>query len=164
MTFQRFRKISRDINDKLYSTIIRSIGIGRCRRCHFYFGFEKLQCAHIFGRGHKRTRFLLAPKFNAIPLCSDCHSWFDSHKIDALLFDEKKRVLSMADESYTWLVSTKISLNGKSQDFWNYTWNDLYKMYALSHHGTHKYGPLQKAEVKKQLLEYIEKEGIILNA
>lgn len=156
MTFQRFRKITRDPNDTLYSEIIRTISRGRCRRCHVFYGYERLQCAHIFGRGHKTTRFALKPKFNAIPLCSNCHGWFDSHKIDGLIFDEKKRVLSPDDESFTWLVRSKISLNGKPQDFWNYTWQDLYELYALSHHKTGKYGTLQKVEIRKQLKEYLK--------
>lgn len=156
MSFQKFRPIKRDPNDALYSEIIRSHGIGRCRRCHLYFGYERLQAAHIIGRAHKTTRFLLKPKFNAIPLCSNCHSWFDQHKIDGLIFDEKKRVISPDDESFTWLVRSKISLNGKPQDFWNYTWEDLYNLYALSHHQTGKYGTLQKVEIKKQLKEYLK--------
>lgn len=150
---QSFRKIKIDPNDKLYSQIIRSLARGRCRRCQVTVGFQRLQCAHIMGRVHKRTRFLIEPQYNAVALCASCHSWFDSHKIDALIFDERKRVLSPKDESYTWLVSSKI----KNFPGWNYSWDDLYELYALSHHtqNFYKYTPIERKEIKEQLQAFL---------
>lgn len=141
---QSFRRIKIDPNDKLYSEIIRTLANGICQRCHKYFGFSRLQCAHIIGRGHHGTRFALKPKRNAVALCAGCHSWFDTHKIQALIFDEEKRVLSSTDESFTWLVKTLF-----------YTWGELYKLYALGHHQTNKYGVLERQEINKQLKAYL---------
>ncbi len=113
---QSFRKIKLDSNDVIYSKIIR-FGKYRCDRCHLV---RDLQCAHIMGRGHYATRFMLEPVRNAVALCADCHDWFDSHKIRAVLFEEKKRVFNYAEESYTWLVK------GNQR----YTWDQLLLLYA----------------------------------
>lgn len=145
-----------DPNDTLYSKIVRTLAFGRCRRCHRHFGFNGLDCAHIFGRGHKLTRFLLEPKFNAVPLCRECHTWFDSNKIVEFVFLPEKRTLTRDEESFTWLVSTKASVSGKPSNFWNYTWDDLQQLYTLSHQ-IGKYGVLQKAEVRDRLKAYWKK-------
>ena len=107
-----FYRIKTDKNDILFSQLIR-FGKILCDRC----GKErKLQCAHIFSRGFWNTRF---DEKNAIALCSTCHDWFDTHKIRAVLLDERKRVFSSDDESYTFLVKRM----GR-------TWDDLLKLYA----------------------------------
>jgi hypothetical protein len=142
---QSFRAIKRDINDVLYSEIIRSANHWRCRRCHLHFG-KKLQCCHIFGRAHMNTRFMLSPKPNAVALCSNCHSWFDEHKIDGLIFDERKRVLSLKDESFTWLTSIR------------YTWDDLLKLYAFSRLPAQHY-KFNKKAITIYLKEELKKMG-----
>lgn len=113
---QSFRKIKLDSNDVLYSKIIR-LGKYRCDMCHLV---RDLECAHIVGRGHYATRFMLEPVRNAVALCASCHDWFDSHKITAVLFEEKKRVFNLREESYTWLVKGHLA----------YTWDQLVLLYA----------------------------------
>lgn len=106
-----FIKLKRDLNDALYSDIIRlpaGGSEGRCVRCGKY---RKLDCAHIFSRDSYNTRFVLEPKPNAIPLCSianypydSCHKWFDGHKQESLVLNTEKRVFQPFEESFTFLV------------------------------------------------------------
>lgn len=117
MGFQGFRKVKIRTNDKLYSQIIR-FGKDRCDRCGLY---RPLQCAHIMSRGSESTRYLLEPVRNAVALCSTCHDWFDRNKIKALLFEPAKRVLSAADDGYTWLVEKM-----------GYTWDQLMLLYVMA--------------------------------
>lgn len=115
---QHFRPIRLTVEDRLFSQIIR-FGRDRCLRCH---KFKALQAAHIFGRACKSTRHALEPKPNAIPLCSDCHSWFDTHVDDSPIFKEEVRPYIFADDNrYVFLVR-----------FCGYTWNDLQKLYVMS--------------------------------
>lgn len=116
MTFQRWRKIKIRPNDVLYSKIIRH-GRDRCIRCNFV---RALQACHIMERGNETTRYCLDPR-NAVPMCATCHSWFDTHKQDALLYDPTKRVFNHTQESYTFLVERC-----------GYTWNQLEKLYVWS--------------------------------
>jgi hypothetical protein len=112
-----FGKVKIDANDTLYSRIIR-FGHRRCPMCRCA---RSLQCAHIVGRRPYSTRFLLKPKPNAIPLCMTCHDWFDTHKIKAVVFDEKKRVFKPNEESFTFLVKKM-----------GYSWNDILIIFAKS--------------------------------
>lgn len=64
---------------------------------------------------------MIYPICNAIPLCSDCHQWLDSHFISEVLLDPDKRVLSYREESYTFIV-TKL----------NYSWEDLLRLKVMS--------------------------------
>ena len=138
-----FGRLRIDKNDTLYSAIIR-FGVKRCRRCGMR---AKLQAAHIVGRAHYSTRFLLNPIRNAIPLCMTCHAWFDSHKIEALIFDDTgtKRVFTGDEEGYTFLVKKC-----------GYSWRDLQRLYILSRqifkHYTHK-----KHIITAELTEYLER-------
>lgn len=54
------------------SRIVRSAG--QCAWCHIS-DYSKLQCAHIFSRTYRNTRWDLR---NMIPLCQGCH--FRGHK------------------------------------------------------------------------------------
>lgn len=110
----RFYKQKIDKNDILFSKLIR-FGKTKCDRCRLV---KNLQCAHIFSRGKKNTRF---DERNAIALCVPCHDWFDSHKIKAVLLDENKRVFSPRDEGYTFLV---LQLG--------YSWDELLKLLVKS--------------------------------
>lgn len=144
-----------DPNDTLYSIIIRSQAHGRCRRCHTHVGFHRLECAHIFGRTHKLTRFLLEPKYNAIALCRECHTWFDANKEMDLIFDASLRTKKPSEESFTWLVGSESHI-AFPWEHMKYTWADLYEIYSIGHHQVGKYGKLEKAEVKARLKTYIK--------
>lgn len=112
-----WHKIRIDKNDTLYSKIIR-FGKTRCERCQ---KVRELQCAHIIGRVHHASRFVLDPKPNAVSLCATCHSWFDTHKMDALIMSPEKRVFTAIEEGYTFIIKTL-----------GYTWSDLQLLYAKS--------------------------------
>ena len=146
---QSFRRIKIDPNDALYSKIIRH-GKIRCERC---LCVRDLQCAHIMPRGHHRTRYMLKPYKNAVALCCDCHNWFDTHRDDTPIFEvDARRFYSPLKNAYTFLVFRC-----------GYTWLDLHNLYALAHHGTSKYGVIEKTEVGRQLKEVwkqINKESV----
>lgn len=117
MTIQSFRRVKIDVNDTLYSKIIR-FGHTRCLRC---LKVKDLQCAHIIGRGNYSTRFLLGPVRNAVPLCSDCHDWFDRCKNNTPIFNENARPFFLAIENaYAFLVERC-----------GYSWRDLQRLYLL---------------------------------
>lgn len=81
--------------DKECSRIIRSFG--RCVWC-FRDDYDKLQCAHIFSRTYRNTRWDLR---NMICLCAGCH--FRSHK-EPLIFTERIRS-HMGEYEYNMLKS-----------------------------------------------------------
>lgn len=112
-----FGRIKIDPNDTLYSKIIR-FGRTRCMRCQLA---RELQCAHIIGRSHYATRFMLKPVRNAIALCMTCHNWLDTSKMKSLVFDPSKRVFTASEESYTFL-----------NVMCGYSWNDIEKLFILS--------------------------------
>lgn len=115
---QSFRSIKRDTNDILYSKIIRH-GHTRCMRCHKFKLPEKLQAAHIIGRSGHSTRFQLEPVKNAVPLCADCHSWFDGAKDNTPIFDDaSRRYFTPEKNAYAFLVENC-----------GYLWRDLQKLY-----------------------------------
>ena len=125
-----------DPNDVLYSKIIR-FGQDLCWRCN---KVRRLEAAHIMGRRHHSTRFMLDPVVNAIPLCGYCHrKWFDRKKMDRLLWDPKARVFTAEDESYTFLVEKC-----------GYTWAQLELLY-IKHRNVSHYGPLEKAAIRQEL-------------
>lgn len=138
-----FGRIKIDATDKIYSEIIR-FGKTRCQRCH---KISQLQCAHIMGRTHKNTRWLVKPVRNAIALCMSCHSWFDSCKDDTPLFDDVARKYFRVDKNaYVFLV-----------DECGYTWDQIMLLYVQSHRASNKIYPHEKLEIKKQLVEYLKK-------
>jgi len=65
--------------DKLFSEYIRRRAISRghgCERCgHWKVSYKDLQCAHMFGRAKKSTRW---DPDNAAGLCGGCHMYLDS--------------------------------------------------------------------------------------
>lgn len=65
--------------DKICSLIVRSHG--QCVMC-LQTDYEKLQCAHIYSRTYRSTRWDLN---NLLPLCASCH--FYSHR-NPLIFAE----------------------------------------------------------------------------
>ena len=111
----RFYRPKIDINDKLFSQLVR-FGKDRCDRCNLV---RNLQTAHIFSRKYYNTRFY---RRNAVALCARCHDWFDSHKLIGCIFDERKQVLSKFDEGFHWLVFSP----------WGYTWDELQRIYVKS--------------------------------
>lgn len=138
---QFFRKIKIDPSDKLYSEIIR-FGKSRCVRCGCH---KPLQCAHIVGRGHQATRWMLKPVRNAIALCADCHAWFDGCKDDTPLFVEEARKYFVQEKNaYAFLTTI------------GYSWQDLLKLYYLGHRPVTNSGPVEKAEIRKQLKSHLE--------
>ncbi len=137
-----FRKIKIDACDKLYSQIIR-YGKHNCDRCRQN---RDLQCCHIFGRGHKATRWMLKPFRNAISLCSSCHLWMDSCKDDTPIFNYRAREFYKSDKNaYTFLVERC-----------GYTWKDLENLYALAHRTDKKIYKFEKEEIKKQLKAHLD--------
>lgn len=118
MTFQSWRKVKRSVEDDLYSKIIR-FGHTHCLRCRRPKRPDQLQCAHIIGRGSKSVRWALKPVKNAIPMCSNCHDWFDSSKDNTPIFNEKAReYFTREKNAYTFLVEEC-----------EYTWEQLALLY-----------------------------------
>lgn len=142
MATQSFRRINIDINDTLYSKIIR-FGHQRCVRCK---RVRELQCAHIMGRGRYNTRFLLTPIKNGIPLCSDCHSWFDSKTSKDILFDERLQKIPQRDNRWYWLVSEM-----------GYTWQNLIWLYHLSESPSQIPYSFKKKEITQHLKAELER-------
>ena len=139
---QFFRRIKIDVNDTLYSKIIR-FGVERCQRCNER---KTLQCAHIVGRASKSTRFLLEPVKNAIPLCATCHSWFDQHKDNTPVFDElARRYFSLAQNSYVFLFRSC-----------GYSWTDLQKLIIWGKKPSSGYKYV-KSEITLQLKEHLKR-------
>lgn len=134
----RFFKVKFDVNDTLYSQIIRHNKV-RCDKCH---QVRELQCAHIMSRRHYPTRFMLEPICNAVALCAYCHDWFDTHKMRELLLDPKKRVLD--EESYTWLVRDM-----------RYTWDQLLTLLVKAHSEYSGYS-LKKKLITTELRQHLK--------
>lgn len=66
-------RIKRNATDALFSTLVRERAGWCCEFCQKYYPEGNrmgLECAHIFSRRHKATRWL--PN-NAISLCTSCH-------------------------------------------------------------------------------------------
>lgn len=140
---QSFRRIKIDVNDTLYSKIIR-FGVTRCLRC---IKVRDLQCAHIVGRSSYSTRFALEPVRNAVPLCSDCHSWFDQHKDNTPIFNEAARAFFTASQnSYYWLVQ-----------FAGYEWRDLQKLYLAGQQTMKFKYAWTKKEITKDLRAHLKR-------
>ena len=73
--------IKREACDAWFSDCIRHAAGYRCEHCGKPFpglvqGFE---CAHIYGRRNKSTRWCVG---NAVALCSHCHREFTEHPLD----------------------------------------------------------------------------------
>lgn len=115
MAFNRWRRAKRTTEDDLFSKIIR-YGQAYCWKCRKQ---RALQAAHIVGRGHQKVRFRLIPVPNAIPLCSSCHDWFDSHKCADILFDARLQKIPQPSNSYFFLVKTC-----------GFSWGQLQALYA----------------------------------
>ena len=63
-------KIKLDALDRLFSLYIRKRARGYCERCKRYFGVERLQCSHFYGRRARSVRY---DPDNACALCFSCH-------------------------------------------------------------------------------------------
>lgn len=140
-------KLKRDANDGHFSNIVR-FGKHRCAMCGCV---RDLECAHIMGRRHYATRFMFYPVKNGVALCNTCHSWFDEHKITALLWEPNKRVLSWDEESYTFLVQKC-----------GYTWEELQLLYVKSQEQATGY-EYKKKEISVRLraeLKRLEKSEV----
>lgn len=142
-----FGKIKIDPNDKLYSQIIR-FGRKRCMRCD---QVRELQAAHIVGRAHYATRFMLKPVRNAVALCMACHNWFDTSKMKSVIFEPSKRVFNASEEGFTFL-----------NVMCGYSWNDLEKLFILSRQvcSYSKDKPIYHI-IKKDLTEELKRLEII---
>ena len=71
------KSLTREL-DKVCSLIVRQRPCDKCGEVQY----DKLQCAHIFSRTYRSTRFDL---LNLLCLCQRCHFW--GHK-NPLLFSE----------------------------------------------------------------------------
>jgi len=126
-----------DVNDKLFSKLKRMNQV-QCQRCCKELS---LQCCHIFSRRFYTTRF---DTLNAVVLCYSCHSWMDTHKIDACLFNKQKRIFGPKEESYHFLVYTL-----------GYTWEDLVGLYHRAQTPYRGY-KTKKKDITKFLKKQIE--------
>lgn len=86
--------------DKECSRIIRSSGECYWCKCRDY---EKLQCAHIFSRTYRNTRWDLN---NLICLCARCH--FQAHKQPTEFTDLVK--VYLGEDKYFFLKCTHYSI------------------------------------------------------
>lgn len=68
--------------DKLFSEIVRSIG--QCEKCG---SKTNLQCAHIYSRRYRNTRW---DSLNALCLCAGCHFWAHQNPLDFAKFVEER--------------------------------------------------------------------------
>ena len=68
--------IKRDATDAVFSEVVRWRDEWTCKRCHEQIlpPTSRIQCAHIFSRGKKSTRWDLE---NAFTLCVGCHIKLD---------------------------------------------------------------------------------------
>lgn len=78
--------------DKICSDIIRKNPCAKCGQIQH----DKIQCAHIFSRTYRSTRWDLN---NLIPLCAGCHFW--AHR-NPILFTEFVREY-LGEEKYRFL-------------------------------------------------------------
>jgi hypothetical protein len=85
------KKVEKEL-DKLCSKIVRSKGA--CEKCGRK---TNLQCAHIFTRSYKGTRWDLE---NLVCLCGGCHLFW-AHKDPEAFRDWL--IAKMGDAKYTWL-------------------------------------------------------------
>lgn len=81
----RLGAIRRDAADKWFSDCIRHKAGYSCERCGKSFGglSRGLECAHIYGRANKSTRWCAD---NALSLCTSCHFEFTAHPLDFSAF------------------------------------------------------------------------------
>ena len=129
-----------DVNDRLFSQLKRQNQV-QCQMC--LKETKTLQCCHIFSRRFYSTRF---DPLNAVCLCYSCHQWFDTHKIQACLFDMSKRVFDGRDESFHFLIERL-----------GYTWHGILRLYHKSQQPFRGYKQ-KKKEISKHLKQLIEQE------
>ena len=72
-------QIRRDKRDALFSELVRERANWTCEGCGKASERRFLQCAHIFGRRHRTTRF--SPQ-NALCLCFGCHRHFTENPVE----------------------------------------------------------------------------------
>lgn len=67
--------------DRQFSLAIRTRDEWTCRHCHTHYipPTKALQCAHIYSRAIKATRYCAD---NAVSLCAACHKWFTERPSD----------------------------------------------------------------------------------
>lgn len=67
--------------DRQFSLAIRERDEWNCRHCceHHEPPTKALQCAHIYSRSIKATRYCAD---NAIALCAACHKWFTERPVE----------------------------------------------------------------------------------
>ena len=138
---QSFRRIKVDVNDTLFSKIIRH-GKTLCARCH---KVRNLQCAHIFSRGHYNTRF--NPR-NAIALCSTCHNDFFDRALDTtpIFSPDVRKYLSPEKNAFTFLVHGL-----------NYRWEELQRLYLAAQQRPKIHYKYWKKDMTKTLREQLKK-------
>jgi len=80
-------KIKTTTEDKMFSEYIRKRALkrcGGCERCHApKTSYKELQCAHVFSRRHKSTRW---DEDNAYGLCFGCHQYFGENPLEYMTF------------------------------------------------------------------------------
>jgi len=72
-------KIRIDKLDVLFSEFIRKRSKGYCERCGKYYGWERLQTSHFYGRSKKSVKW---DEDNAVALDFGCHQYFTSHPLE----------------------------------------------------------------------------------
>ena len=77
--------IKRTKHDAIFSDLIRERADYCCERCGKNCRNGRLDCSHIFGRRHTRTRW---EPDNAQALCYSCHNWFGENPYEAGLWLE----------------------------------------------------------------------------
>ena len=84
-------KIKITQEDKLFSEYIRKRAMqrmGGCERCHApKTSYKELQCAHIFSRRNKATRW---DEDNALGLCYGCHMYLTGEPVESIIFAKAK--------------------------------------------------------------------------
>lgn len=104
--------------DIICSQIIRKSQCVRCGEPQY----DKLQCAHIFSRTYRSTRWLL---LNLMCLCASCHFW--AHR-NPLLFSEFVKEY-LGDHNYNQLKMIATSIKKFTLDEMVGIYEDLKRIY-----------------------------------
>ena len=104
--------MKRDKYDIVFSKLIRSLAGHRCEYCKKADG--QIDCAHIFGRRHRHTRWDVD---NAVALCRYHHRYFSENPVlffdwlSAYLGDERLDALRLkAHQVKKWTSAEKTDL------------------------------------------------------
>jgi predicted restriction endonuclease len=85
--------VKRDKYDIVFSKLIRAMAGNRCEYCRKKDG--QIDCAHIFGRRHRNTRWDIE---NAVALCRHHHRYFTERPVDFVTWLENYKGKPSLDE------------------------------------------------------------------